>query len=144
MSATYHAICNHSPDVAKWGNKLDYTGIVCLIMGSYMPAMYYGFYCLPRLLEVYLALVSPLRTAAILRRSSMSRCSEHRVLRGDHFYSTTLVYENTNTCLRSGPSAWGVSPSPGSSTSARQSGDRIARSCLWAWACPVWSPSSTA
>lgn len=58
MSATYHAICNHSPDVAKWGNKLDYTGIVCLIMGSYMPAMYYGFYCLPRLLEVYLALVS--------------------------------------------------------------------------------------
>lgn len=58
MSATYHAICNHSPDVAKWGNKLDYTGIVCLIMGSYMPAMYYGFYCLPKLLELYLALVS--------------------------------------------------------------------------------------
>ena len=83
MSATYHAICNHSPDVAKWGNKLDYTGIVCLIMGSYMPAMYYGFYCLPRLLEVYLALVSLLRTAAILRRSSMSRGSEHRVLHGE-------------------------------------------------------------
>lgn len=58
MSATYHAICNHSPDVAKWGNKLDYTGIVCLIMGSYMPALYYGLYCLPRLLEVYLAMVS--------------------------------------------------------------------------------------
>ncbi|KAL1876479.1 hypothetical protein Daus18300_002723 [Diaporthe australafricana] len=57
MSATYHAICNHSPDVAKWGNKLDYTGIVCLIMGSYMPAMYYGFYCLPKLLELYLALI---------------------------------------------------------------------------------------
>ena len=64
MSATYHAICNHSPDVAKWGNKLDYTGIVCLIMGSYMPAMYYGFYCLPRLLEVYLALVSFRHNAA--------------------------------------------------------------------------------
>lgn len=65
MSATYHALCNHSPEVAKWGNKLDYTGIVCLIMGSYMPAMYYGFYCLPRLLEVYLALVSLNRVVAV-------------------------------------------------------------------------------
>ena len=65
MSATFHALMNHSEDVAKWGNKLDYTGIVCLIMGSYMPAMYYGFYCLPRLLEVYLALVSLLHGAAI-------------------------------------------------------------------------------
>lgn len=54
MSATYHALCNHSPDVAKWGNKLDYTGIVFLIVGSYVPALYYGFYCLPRLMEVYL------------------------------------------------------------------------------------------
>lgn len=66
MSATYHALCNHSPEVAKWGNKLDYTGIVCLIMGSYMPAMYYGFYCLPRLLEVYLALVSLDRFDAVV------------------------------------------------------------------------------
>lgn len=105
MSATYHALCNHSPDVAKWGNKLDYTGIVCLIMGSYMPAMYYGFYCLPRLLEVYLALVSFLR------------CRLHW---------TALFHEVTDTCLRSGHSAWDASPSPGSSTSARQNGDRTA------------------
>lgn len=54
LSATFHALCNHSPAVAKWGNKLDYTGIVCLILGSYMPAMYYGFYCLPELMEVYI------------------------------------------------------------------------------------------
>lgn len=58
MSATYHALCNHSPAVAKWGNKLDYTGIVFLIVGSYMPALYYGFYCLPHLMEVYLSGVS--------------------------------------------------------------------------------------
>lgn len=58
MSATFHALCNHSPDVAKWGNKLDYTGIVFLIVGSYVPALYYGFYCLPRLMEVYLGGVS--------------------------------------------------------------------------------------
>lgn len=55
MSATFHALCNHSPEVAKWGNKLDYSGIVFLIVGSYVPALYYGFYCLPRLMEVYLS-----------------------------------------------------------------------------------------
>lgn len=58
MSATYHAVCNHSPEVAKWGNKLDYTGIVFLIVGSYMPALYYGLFCLPKLMEVYLSGVS--------------------------------------------------------------------------------------
>lgn len=58
MSATYHALCNHSSGVAKWGNKLDYTGIVFLIVGSYMPALYYGFYCLPSLMEKYMSGVS--------------------------------------------------------------------------------------
>lgn len=58
MSATFHALCNHSAEVARWGNKLDYTGIVFLIVGSYVPALFYGFYCLPRLMEVYLAGVS--------------------------------------------------------------------------------------
>ncbi|KAI1768341.1 HlyIII-domain-containing protein [Hypoxylon sp. FL1150] len=54
MSATYHAISNHSEDVAKWGNKLDYSGIVFLIVGSYVPALYYGLFCLPTLMTIYL------------------------------------------------------------------------------------------
>ncbi|KAK7398472.1 hypothetical protein QQX98_012159 [Neonectria punicea] len=54
MSATFHALSNHSEMVAKWGNKLDYTGIVALIVGSYFPALYYGFFCKPHLMEVYL------------------------------------------------------------------------------------------
>ncbi len=58
MSATYHALCNHSPAVAKWGNKLDYTGIVFLIMGSYVPALYYGLFCHEGLMTVYLSAVS--------------------------------------------------------------------------------------
>ncbi|KAK3323886.1 hemolysin-III related-domain-containing protein [Cercophora scortea] len=58
MSATYHTLSNHSPAVAKWGNKLDYTGIVFLIVGSYVPALYYGFSCFPRLLEVYLSTIA--------------------------------------------------------------------------------------
>ncbi|KAI1828544.1 hemolysin-III channel protein Izh2 [Xylaria intraflava] len=54
MSAAYHALSNHSEAVAKWGNKLDYSGIVCLIVGSYVPALYYGFFCKPVLMSVYI------------------------------------------------------------------------------------------
>ncbi|KAI0101605.1 hemolysin-III channel protein Izh2 [Nemania sp. FL0031] len=54
MSATFHALSNHSEAVAKWGNKLDYSGIVCLIVGSYVPALYYGLFCKPVLMSVYL------------------------------------------------------------------------------------------
>ncbi|RGP70871.1 pho36-regulatory role in lipid and phosphate metabolism [Fusarium longipes] len=54
MSATFHTLSNHSDTVAKWGNKLDYTGIVALIVGSYVPALYYGFFCLPNLMTAYL------------------------------------------------------------------------------------------
>ncbi|KAI1470100.1 HlyIII-domain-containing protein [Daldinia caldariorum] len=54
MSATYHTLSNHSEEVAKWGNKLDYSGIVFLIVGSYVPALYYGLFCQPELMTVYL------------------------------------------------------------------------------------------
>lgn len=58
MSATYHALSNHSEEVARWGNKLDYSGIVLLIVGSYVPALYYGFFCQPTLMTIYLYTVS--------------------------------------------------------------------------------------
>jgi adiponectin receptor len=58
MSATFHALLNHSEAVMKWGNKLDYSGIVALIVGSYVPALYYGFFCRPDLMSIYLTVVS--------------------------------------------------------------------------------------
>lgn len=45
MSATYHTISNHSPRVARIGNGFDYVGIVFLITGSFVPSIFYGFYC---------------------------------------------------------------------------------------------------
>ncbi|KZZ98843.1 Hly-III-related protein [Moelleriella libera RCEF 2490] len=63
MSATFHALVDHSEEVARWGNKLDYTGIVALIVGSYMPALYYGFFCRPTLMSVYLYLICTLGVA---------------------------------------------------------------------------------
>ncbi|CAK7205567.1 hypothetical protein SEUCBS139899_008344 [Sporothrix eucalyptigena] len=66
MSATYHALSNHSPAVARWGNKLDYSGIVFLIVGSYVPTLYYGFFCHPRWLTVYLYLIVLLGLACLM------------------------------------------------------------------------------
>lgn len=60
MSATYHAISNHSPTVASFGNKLDYVGIVFLITGSFIPSIFYGFYCHSHLQELYWTMISSL------------------------------------------------------------------------------------
>lgn len=57
MSATYHTISNHSPTVARVGNALDYIGIVGLITGSFIPSVYYGFYCVPAFQRFYWGMI---------------------------------------------------------------------------------------
>lgn len=57
MSATFHTIMDHSPLVARVGNTLDYIGIVGLIIGSFVPSVYYGFYCLPALQRLYWGMI---------------------------------------------------------------------------------------
>ena len=57
MSATYHTISNHSPVVARIGNALDYIGIVGLIVGSFVPSVFYGFYCVPELQHRYWTMI---------------------------------------------------------------------------------------
>ncbi|OAA54635.1 hemolysin-III channel protein Izh2 [Cordyceps fumosorosea ARSEF 2679] len=63
MSAAFHTLLDHSAAVARWGNKLDYTGIVALIVGSYVPALYYGFFCEPVLFWAYLYVMCALGVA---------------------------------------------------------------------------------
>lgn len=57
-SAVFHTILNHSQRVSQLGNQLDYVGIVFLITGSFIPSIYYGFYCEPRLQQLYWGMVS--------------------------------------------------------------------------------------
>lgn len=57
LSATYHLFSNHSESVNRFGNKLDYLGIVAMIGGSYVPSIYYGFYCSESHRDFYWALV---------------------------------------------------------------------------------------
>jgi adiponectin receptor len=60
MSATYHTIQNHSHEVAIWGNKLDYLGIVFLIWGSFVPVLYFAFGDEPELRRMYWAMITTL------------------------------------------------------------------------------------
>ncbi|KIY47413.1 HlyIII-domain-containing protein [Fistulina hepatica ATCC 64428] len=44
-SAFYHTVTCHSEKVAAQCHALDYSGIVILIVGSFYPSLYYGFFC---------------------------------------------------------------------------------------------------
>lgn len=68
MSASFHTFSNHSPAVAKWWLQLDYVGIVVLTAGSFVPSIYYQFWCEWHLQLVYWSMVSapPLPEARVL------------------------------------------------------------------------------
>lgn len=56
-SATFHTLACHSQPVAKSINRLDYVGIVVLIVGSNIPALRYGLYCHPNVHHFYLSMI---------------------------------------------------------------------------------------
>lgn len=65
FSATFHTFACHSKvvrgsmltQVSKSINRLDYVGIVVLIVGSNIPALRYGLYCHQKIHDFYLALI---------------------------------------------------------------------------------------
>lgn len=66
FSFTFHTMCCHSEMVGKLFSKLDYCGIALLIMGSFVPWVYYGFYCHYQPKVIYLTVVSILGLASII------------------------------------------------------------------------------
>jgi adiponectin receptor len=66
LSTLFHTMCCHSEQVSKLFCKLDYVGISLLIVGSFVPWIYYGFYCqfIPKV--VYLTTISVLGVLAII------------------------------------------------------------------------------
>lgn len=46
--------------------RLDYSGIALLIMGSFVPWLYYSFYCNPQPCFIYLIVICVLGIAAII------------------------------------------------------------------------------
>jgi adiponectin receptor len=57
FSFAFHTLSCHSEMVGKLFSKLDYCGIALLIMGSFVPWLYYGFYCHYQHKVVYLSVV---------------------------------------------------------------------------------------
>ncbi|RAO64775.1 uncharacterized protein BHQ10_000787 [Talaromyces amestolkiae] len=91
MSATYHTISNHSPSVARIGNALDYVGIVGLITGSFIPSVYYGFYCAPSLQLIYWTMICTIGLGCIfVCLSPKFRTPEWRAFRAGMFVSMGL------------------------------------------------------
>jgi len=57
FSAAFHTGNCHSLSVAKSCVLFDYTGILALIVGSFFPSIYYGFYCYPEYQVMYLTTI---------------------------------------------------------------------------------------
>ncbi|KAJ3206207.1 hypothetical protein HDU67_008309 [Dinochytrium kinnereticum] len=82
LSTTYHLCCCHSHEVAKAWNKADYVGIVFLIVGSFIPSLFYGFYCSKSLQLTYIIAITLLGTAtAIVTMSTRFSTPKYRYLR---------------------------------------------------------------
>ncbi|KAF9108581.1 hypothetical protein BGX29_010187 [Mortierella sp. GBA35] len=65
MSASFHTFCCHSESVSSQWNRCDYVGIVFLIVGSFYPAIFYGFYCHQTWQIMYISLISIFGAATI-------------------------------------------------------------------------------
>ena len=57
FSCLFHTVINHSPKMFKLFSRLDYSGISLLMVGSYMPWLYYAYYCSPVTYVTYTVLV---------------------------------------------------------------------------------------
>uniref|UniRef100_A0A8C5P1S0 Adiponectin receptor 1 n=1 Tax=Jaculus jaculus TaxID=51337 RepID=A0A8C5P1S0_JACJA len=62
----FHTVYCHSEKVSRTFSKLDCSGIALLIMGSFVPWLYYSFYCSPQPRLIYLTVVCVLGTSAII------------------------------------------------------------------------------
>ncbi|KAF2199627.1 adiponectin receptor protein 1 [Delitschia confertaspora ATCC 74209] len=60
LSTNYHMLMNHSHAVSSICLLLDFTGILCLILSSFISGIYTGFYCDPTLQQTYWAMITAL------------------------------------------------------------------------------------
>ncbi|TMS39208.1 hypothetical protein L596_005772 [Steinernema carpocapsae] len=66
MSFAFHTVQCHSVGVGKLFSKLDYTGITLLIVGSFIPWIYYAFYCRHLPMVIYMTMITVLGIAAMI------------------------------------------------------------------------------
>ncbi|XP_014663742.1 PREDICTED: adiponectin receptor protein-like [Priapulus caudatus] len=66
FSWLFHTVYCHSERVGKFFSKLDYCGIAVMILGSFVPWLYYSFYCRTTPKMVYMISISVLGLASII------------------------------------------------------------------------------
>ncbi|XP_030563658.1 adiponectin receptor protein isoform X2 [Drosophila novamexicana] len=66
FSFAFHTLSCHSVEIGRLFSKLDYCGIALLIMGSFVPWLYYGFYCHYQPKVIYLSVVCVLGCLSII------------------------------------------------------------------------------
>uniref|UniRef100_A0A0N5AAN0 Adiponectin receptor protein n=1 Tax=Syphacia muris TaxID=451379 RepID=A0A0N5AAN0_9BILA len=66
MSFAFHTLQCHSIKVGRFFSKLDYTGISLLIVGSFIPFLYYAFYCRPLPMFIYSSSICVLGVCAVI------------------------------------------------------------------------------
>lgn len=81
-------------------HRLDYSGIAFLIMGSFVPWLYYSFYCSPQPCFIYLIVVCILGIAAI----TVSQCDffatpQYRGVRAGKMQSHSVSPFSAKFCL---------------------------------------------
>ena len=88
LSSLFHTVCCHSEHVSKLFCKLDYVGISLLTVGSFVPWLYYSFYCQFFTRVVYMTAISLLGIVTIII-TMMDRfaTSEYRPMRAVLFVS---------------------------------------------------------
>lgn len=86
FSWLFHTVYCHSVTVSKVFSRLDYSGIAMLIMGSFVPPLYYGFYCSRVLKIVYMSVICSLGIMCIIVSLwSKFNTPKYRVLRAGLF-----------------------------------------------------------
>ncbi|KAG9307485.1 hypothetical protein G9A89_017315 [Geosiphon pyriformis] len=91
LSSLFHTFSCHSEKVCANWNRCDYIGIVGLIVGSFYPMIYYGFYCHKVLQILYLFLISAFGIATIVVTVAPTfRTPEFRLFRTGLFLSMGL------------------------------------------------------
>lgn len=65
-STLYHLFFPQSITAVYWLGILDFTGIAALVLGSYFPPVFYGFYCFPFWQRLYISSISLLGTVTLI------------------------------------------------------------------------------
>jgi len=92
LSASYHTFMSHSWDVAALWLRIDYAGILTLILGSFFSGVYMGFYCLPTPRTVYwiMILTLSLLTATVVLHPKTQN-AKYRSVKAYAFAATALT-----------------------------------------------------